>query len=409
MTEADTNILGIICSHNHLCEMVSDCVDFDDHEKNARDIVQRCKGLIEEQNLKSLFCPYVYIYSYIEHKDDFWDYEINDLDIRRVYYTWITVGFKNNLSLKKVSKETAERELRRLSLYKGPMWYVPIKRQHVKKKYDALCEGLRATAVETHAKTGCGIFVGVLDGNMNRMKKTKIYIYLDNAYTPDLYGKYYSLSCCDLQSLCPYDVDNSRVLQQTKAAETDRRALVKVDPKYVLVCPPSITMGIFYDIDIVTWVASTCAEIRKVSDVKIVVRFKPNEFTFNKNTGSRLLQIKEKIKSGPEAEVVFENEGSSVEAIRKAVCVIGFNSRILVEAFKDKVPIFCDDHCVCRSVSQASISDAVNNPKKFTNVEYETFLNKLSYSQWTLDEIRNGMFLPYLRSDRRTESLERPK
>ena len=393
MTIDYTYYLSVICSYNHLCEKVSN-FNTEDHYENMRNIVEACKDEIDQKNLKPFFDPYVYIYSYIDHKENFWDYTTDDLDTQKVFYTWITVGYRNNLLIHKVGRLQAMNELKRLSRYRKPFWYIPVKRQHIKKKYDALVRSLKSVEqVKEQQENGCGIFVGVLDGNMKKIQMSKRYIYLDNAYTPDLYHKYYSVSSCDLQSLCVYDVDNTRLLEQYGPESLEQ----KWNPEgtQVLICPPSVTMGMFYKLNTLEWVSNKIEEIRKVSDVKIVVRFKPNEFTFGKDKGTRVQKIEEKLQG--HKDVYFENLDTSTEAIEKSKCVIGFNSRILVEAFRMGKPVVCDPCCICSKVSQLDVSTAINQPVKLTKEEYLDFMKKMSYSHWTLDELAKGKHIPFIK------------
>lgn len=388
-----TYYLSVICSYNHLCEKVSVC-NSEDHYENMKNIVEACKDEIDQKNLKPFFDPYVYIYSYVDHKENFWDYTTDDLDTQKVFYTWITVGYRNNLVINKVGRLQAMNELKRLSRYKKPFWYVPVKRHHIKKKYDALVRSLKSVEqVKEQQESGCGIFVGVLDGNMKKIQMSKRYIYLDNAYTPDLYHKYYSVSSCDLQSLCVYDVDNTRLLEQYGPESLEQ----KWNPEgtQVLICPPSVTMGMFYKLNTLEWVSTKIEAIRKVSNVKIVVRFKPNEFTFGKDKGTRVQKIEEKLQA--HTDVYFENLDTSVEAIEKSKCVIGFNSRILVEAFRMGKPVVCDPCCICSKVSQTDVSTAINQPVKLTKEEYLDFMKKMSYSHWTLDELSKGKHIPFIK------------
>lgn len=387
--------LSIICSHHHLCEKVRHFNE-KDHNENMLSIIQECKSEIDNENLKQLFDPYVYLNSYVDRKDDFWDYTKNDLDLKKVYYTWITVGFRNNLPITKVGHEDAVNNLRRLSRYRGWFWYVPVKRHHIKKKYDALTQSLvRVDQVKEPIKHGCGIFVGVLDGNMKRIQHTSMYIYLDNAYTPDLYHKYYSVSFGDLQTLCPYEVDDSRLKKQYNVSADEIVYEWCPEGEYILLCPPSVTMGMFYGVDTAEWLEKIITEIRESCDSKVVVRFKPTEFTFNKDNEKRIGKIQDKLKRFD--NVQFENSATSEEAIKRSRCVIGFNSRILVEAFKMGKPVSCDPSCICSSVSH-DIPTVISKPIKPTREEYIDFLKKMTYSHWTLDELSKGEHLKYIRS-----------
>lgn len=386
----EIKMLHTIASNEHLLELAKNCNN-DDHEKNLQDIVNLCHPLI--QNYSESFNYYEYLASYISEKDKYWDYTTNTIDVRKLLYTWITVGYRKKLHINTFKEETAENILYKLKYYNNYFWYVKIKRQHIKKKYDALISGLKnVKKTQQIESTGCGLFVGVLDGNMNRIKHTKRFLYIDNAYTPEKYKTYYSLSVNDLQYLCDYNVTNDRL----KIIYNGKYDNYIFNPKglYILVCPPSITMGEFYDIDIDEWILDVCSKIRKLTKINIHIRIKPNEYNYNINTSSRIQRINDLLKNIP--NILFKNECSSIDAIKNSSLVYGFNSRILVESVLAGKPIICSRHCVCHTMSQDNLNIAIQNPVSKSNI-YNTWLNKLCYSQWTLDEISKGLYLDYIK------------
>lgn len=394
----DEEKLIIICSHEKLLEYVK-CfpADPEDHQENLSNIIKFCEPYYEDYKHCSSFNVYDYLASYISEKDKYWDYNTNKIEIIKLLYTWITVGYKNKLVIHKFLNESSENILYKLTHYNSEFWYIKIKRPHVKKKYDALIKGLqkcnkivKKTTLEKDC--GCGFFAGVLDGNMNVIKNTRRYLYIDNAYTPDKYKEYYSLSVNDLQYLCDYDVSDTRFKKIYNGKYNNY--IFNNEGDYILICPPSITMGEFYNIDIDSWIYDTIGNVRKYSDKKCILRIKPNEYNYNSNKSIRIENIRKRIKNYNNVDI--SNECSSTDAINNACLVIGFNSRILVESILAGKPILCSNHCVCYTMSQSNYKIALESPS--SNEEYyKSWINKLCYSQWTLDEISKGLFSEYIK------------
>lgn len=397
--DMEIKYLHIICSYYDLCSKVMHYND-SDHTINMKNIIKDCKDLIDKKNLQPYFDPHLYIYNYIQHKDEFWDYKTNSLDLKKVFYTWITVGFRNKLNLYHTNHDLVYNTLYNLQYYNSYFWYIKIKRPHVKKKYDAFIKGLdtkQVIKVSEVNEDGCGLFAGVLDGNMKRLKtlKSKRFLYIDNAYTNNLFHKYYSLASNDLQSLCQYSCDDNRLKLMYEPKIFIQQW--KPNGKYILICPPSLTQGEFYNIDINQWIHDIIKQIRNITEQKIIVRIKPTEFTYNSDDtqkNRRKSNIQNKLQCFLNYEL--KNDSSSSKAIDESSCVITFNSRIGIEAFLEGKPLYCSKHCVAYTVSQKSIENSVLNPKKQTYSEYLDFIRKMSYSHWTLSEIGKGDYINYI-------------
>ena len=395
----DQEKLLIIASNEKLLEYV-ECfpANPEDHQENLKNIIKHCDPYYKSSESETgTFNVHDYLASYISEKDKYWDYNTNTIDTIKLLYTWITIGYRNNLLIHKFENENSEDILYKLTHFNNEFWCIKIKRPHVKKKYTALIQGLQfcnklVKKTNVIKDYGCGFFAGVLDGNMNIIKKTHRYLYIDNAYTPDKYKEYYSLSVNDLQSLCVYDVPDTRLKKIYK--DVHNNYLFNNEGPYVLICPPSITMGEFYNIDIDNWILKTIENVRKYSTKTCIVRLKPTEYNYDTNKSLRLKKLSMKLESFKNVNI--SNQCNSTEAIKGASLVIGFNSRILVEAILSGKPILCSSHCICYTMSQIEYKTALECPKSNAKYYY-TWLKKLCYSQWTLDEISKGLFAEYIK------------
>ena len=107
----DIFFLTYICSYSDLNHFVSQNLHtmcLQDHNEIKDAIISMAKyhyndigkhEILSSKRTISIFDPWCYIASYFEHKHDYWDIENNTLNIMKTLYTWITVGFPNNLKI----------------------------------------------------------------------------------------------------------------------------------------------------------------------------------------------------------------------------------------------------------------------------------------------------------------------
>lgn len=133
---------------------------------------------------------------------------------------------------------------------------------------------------------------------------------------------------------------------------------------HILLCPSSVTLERFYDET--NWTNRTIAELRNHTDRPIRIRRKPRA------RGT----------SGPSVAAVLLDED-----LRDAWAVVTLASIVGVEALCEGIPVFCHKASPCAAVANLDLS-MIENPKFEHN---QSWLNTLSYYQYTEHELRKGL------------------
>ena len=119
----DIFFLNYICSYQDLNQIVLNNLSdtLEDHNEIKEAIISMAKyhyndiGKHEILTAKrdiNIFDPWCYIASYFEYKNDYWDTENDTLDVIKALYTWITVGFPNNLQITVNNNHIAQKLLK---------------------------------------------------------------------------------------------------------------------------------------------------------------------------------------------------------------------------------------------------------------------------------------------------------
>lgn len=131
----------------------------------------------------------------------------------------------------------------------------------------------------------------------------------------------------------------------------------------ILICPPSETMADFFQIDIDQWLAKTINEIKTHTDLPYRVRFKPTQRAQRTTLVQDLIETK---------------------------CMVTFNSNAGVEALFHGVPVISHE---CAPTGPVSLEfDELDN---LPSLDLTSWGNSLAYSQWSMDELSNGLALRY--------------
>ena len=124
-----------------------------------------------------------------------------------------------------------------------------------------------------------------------------------------------------------------------------------------------------------TWVSDTVDEIRKYTDMPIVVRPHPRH-VYNLNLKDVTLDRPKKIPG------TYDDFNIDYDYH----CVINYNSGVAIQAAIDGTPVICDQSSLAWPMS--TTFDQIENP---TLPDREDWFLKLCHTEWTVDEIAKGI------------------
>lgn len=243
------------------------------------------------------------------------------------------------------------------------------------------------------------VIYGILRGGEKILKKCMDhridYIYIDNAYLPHLRKIYFSITANSMQNTTFIPEEMVR-FQRAQLLSTE---LVPQQDgprkgKYVMVCPPSVQIASLMNAQ--SWTASTVAQIRRLDpEVAVVVRPK------DKSAFAELEDLRRS-----HGNVTLCKSNRFAEAAAKAICVCVYNSRVAVEAVIAGVPVYTSEQSIAHVLSQSP--ERITCPRPYDDETRRRFLEHVSQSQFTKNEIRKGTFLRFI-GDTRTKNEQNSK
>ena len=144
------------------------------------------------------------------------------------------------------------------------------------------------------------------------------------------------------------------------------------------------------DINYPKWVVETIKKIKLVTNRKIIIRKHPKH---NNRKGFPLFN-----------EEFFKRYKISINLSKNSLqkdlndcyCVIAFNSTVLVDAILAGKPIITDQtSSIIYDLAEHDFNN-IENLKKITIDDIKNSLIKISYKQWTINEIKLGLPFKYL-------------
>lgn len=148
------------------------------------------------------------------------------------------------------------------------------------------------------------------------------------------------------------------------------------------------------------WVKDTIIEIRKYSDRKIIFRPHPQNL-INYNEEIYLLNKKYKRIELSQNQITSnyedtQNGGKSLyQDLKDAYCVITLTSNSAIEAVCEGIPIFVlDEGSMAYDIAHHNLSEIENLNY---NIDISSWCNKIAYTSWTEDEVREGIVWNHLR------------
>jgi len=142
------------------------------------------------------------------------------------------------------------------------------------------------------------------------------------------------------------------------------------------------------------WIQQQIQDIRKYTDKPILVRPHPrNQFDFDEKQFTNV-----KIKK-PNRDYNTYDDTDFKKVLKSTWAVINHSSNPAMEAVFNGIPVFVSESSLCYDMGNYNIADIV----KPAMPNRSNWINKLAYTEWTVQEIRDG--LPWARI--RTRLLEK--
>ena len=158
---------------------------------------------------------------------------------------------------------------------------------------------------------------------------------------------------------------------------------IKIKPwrnkgEHVLIVGQNMFDASLFGIDFEWWVKNTIQHLRRHRDRDIVFRDHPE----NKDQMKNLIDTYKWTK-----QVTYSNSGTINDDLKNAHCTVAYTSGSSIDSMIAGIPVItCSEYNFLWPISSHSLED-VENPKCDKR---EQLLYDLAYTQWTVEEIRQG-------------------
>jgi len=147
---------------------------------------------------------------------------------------------------------------------------------------------------------------------------------------------------------------------------------------HILIVGQNLFDASLFGIDFEWWVKNTIQHLRRHTNRDIVFRDHPE----NKDQMKNLIDTYKWTK-----QVTYSNSGTINDDLKNAHCTVAYTSGSSIDSIIAGIPVItCSEYNFLWPISSHSLED-VENPKCG---EREQLLYDLAYTQWTVDEIKQG-------------------
>ena len=160
----------------------------------------------------------------------------------------------------------------------------------------------------------------------------------------------------------------------------------KTDGKYIILCGQKTHDAAIGNIVPRVWAQQVIKQIQEITNRPVIFRPHPMDPSQKRQIG-----------------VPHDEHHSLEEALRDAYCVVSYNSNSLVESIVNGVPAFAlGPGSMVEGVCNKDLSQ-IENPQR---LDRQQWAYNLSYTQWSIDEMRQG--LPWAHLFEGTPSVSEP-
>src|SRR6056300_1063134 len=165
--------------------------------------------------------------------------------------------------------------------------------------------------------------------------------------------------------------------------------------KHILVLGQNLSDASLLGSDIELWVVTTIKHLLKVTKRKIILRDHPE----NKNRLEDILNVY----FGGNNQVEYDTNENVIDSLKNAHCSVAFTSGSSIDSILQGVPVIpTTQYNFVWSISSHQLND-IENPKLGNR---EQLLYDLSYTQWSVDEIKQGLPWDHLYENINSNNLE---
>ena len=199
---------------------------------------------------------------------------------------------------------------------------------------------------------------------------------------------YYSLGYNSISNFGNYPTfpNNNNRLKKLKIDDNIEFQYDNSEEKYILFCLQLIDDAQVCNFNYEEWVLNTIRKIKSLTNRKIIIR---------KHPLNKLRVFNKKWFINHKINIEYSNNNLD-EDLNNSYCVIAFNSTVLVDAVLNSIPIIAGHYSsIVYDISEKDLEN-IENLKKINKNNIQKCLRNISYKQWTVKEISNGLPFKYL-------------
>jgi hypothetical protein len=141
-------------------------------------------------------------------------------------------------------------------------------------------------------------------------------------------------------------------------------------------------------VNIYTWASNAVSHLRKHTDRDIVIRTHPSH---NPKDGDEFYKFSfDLTKKYKNIRFSFGSEKSVQEEFDNAYCTVSYTSGSSIDSVLAGIPVLATDPGNFTFEISSNYFEEINDLKKLSRSKINNWINRLSYSQWTTDEMRSG-------------------
>lgn len=159
----------------------------------------------------------------------------------------------------------------------------------------------------------------------------------------------------------------------------------------IVILPPTPAIKWFFDCQ--DWGQSIVDQIRRVTDMPIIWREKPNAKNVDQS-GSPDGTLS--VPRPPQAERLEISKASLQADLDRAAAIVCYNSNVAIDAIQQGIPVYCEDKCAAFPI-RCSLDDLANPSALEHEPDRLAWFAHLANNQFSMSELKSGYAFKSLR------------